>query len=131
MTDQGGRSELHYAALEGDIERVRQLLAEGSDPNEADLQGFAPLHFAAQSYKPRVVALLLESGAEVDHANGFGNSALGLAVFYSGGRAEVIERLLEAGADPDRANNAGISPRSLAGQIVNYDIEQFFTTEPS
>jgi ankyrin repeat protein len=129
MTDQAGRGELHYAALEGDVERVRQLLGEGCDPNGADLQGFTPLHFAAQSYAPSAVALLLESGAEVDRANGAGNTALSLAVFYSEGRGEVIEQLLEAGADPDRENNAGISPRVLAERIANYDVKRYLASE--
>lgn len=120
------RTRLHYAALEGDESLVAQLLADGADPNAQDSQGFTALHFASQSYEPLIVGLLLEGGAEVDQTNGVGNTALGLAVFNSAGRGDVIELLLGAGACSDRPNNAGVSPRVLAERIANYDILQFF-----
>ena len=126
MTDRAGRTDLHYAALEGEVVRVRKLLDEGSDPNAADVHGFTPLHFAAQSYEPGITRMLVERGAEVDRVNGHGNTALGLAVYNSRGRGDVIEILLGAGADPDRENNAGVTPRVLAERIANYDIRQFF-----
>ena len=64
--DIGGRTPLHYAALEGDVDRVTRLLAEGLDPNASDAQGFVPLQFAAQEYHPEVVEILLRGGARVD-----------------------------------------------------------------
>ena len=126
MTDQAGRTGLHYAALEGDVVRAEELLAGGAGASVADDQGFTPLHFAAQSNKPEVVRLLVARGADFDRVNRVGNTALGLAVFNSEGRGEVIETLLEAGADPDKENSAGVSPRVLAERIANYAIKKFF-----
>ena len=126
MTDRAGRTDLHYAALDGDLARVRELLAGGADPSAADRQDFTPLHFAAQSYAPAVVDVLLEAGADLEHRNQFGNTALFVAVMNSQGRGEVIERLLSAGADPHAENVAGNSPIKTAREIANYDIEQFF-----
>ncbi len=125
MSDPLKRTELHYAAVEGNHERVEELLGSGVDPNEPDSQGFTPLHFAAQAYEPAIVARLLASGAVVDAVNGVGNTPLGLAVFNSQGRGEVISLLLGAGADPHHPNRAGVSPWMLAERIANYDVKQF------
>ncbi|NNU26940.1 ankyrin repeat domain-containing protein [Isoptericola sediminis] len=46
--DRGGRTPLHSAALDGDVEEVRSLVAAGCDPGAADRSGFTPLHFAPQ-----------------------------------------------------------------------------------
>jgi ankyrin repeat protein len=42
-----GRTNLHKAALEGDAERVKELLKKGADPNTKDKKGRTPLHAAA------------------------------------------------------------------------------------
>jgi ankyrin repeat protein len=34
-----GRADLHYAAGDGDVGRVRELLRGGSDPNHQDDEG--------------------------------------------------------------------------------------------
>lgn len=129
MNDPAGRSELHYAALVGDLARVEELIRSGADPNVRDRQGFTPLHFAAQSYSPDVATRLIMAGADVDTPNEVGNTPLGVAVFNSQGRGNVIMLLLRARADPDRANNAGVSPRQLAERIVNHDLEKFFNVD--
>ena len=42
-------SQLHFAAQDGDIARVRQLLAEGRSPNVFDEISKTPLHYAAEN----------------------------------------------------------------------------------
>ena len=121
-----GREPLQYAALKDDAEAAKRLLSEGADPNAADKAGFTALHFAAQEYSVAVAKLLLESGAKVSAENKFGNSPLGVAVFASRGRGELIALLLEHGADPHKPNKAGQTPLGLAHLIANYDVAQFF-----
>jgi ankyrin repeat protein len=124
--DRYGRTELHYAAARGEVERVRALLAEGADPNLADDNGWVPLHFAAQSRSLAICAALLEAGAEPDRADSHGNTPLGRAVFNSLGEGEIIQLLRRHGADPLRENSHGVSPLALAQRIGNYDVAQWF-----
>jgi uncharacterized protein len=124
--DRMGRTPLHYAALEGDEQRVRDLLAGGADPNHKDHNGFTPLHLAAQDWQPQSAALLIEEGAEVDAVNKYGNTPLFVAVFNSKGRGDLIELLRSGGADPEKLNESGQNPVGLARMIGNYDVAQFF-----
>jgi ankyrin repeat protein len=46
--DRAGRSPLHYAAPENDVDEALARLDAGDDPNLPDEKGLTPLHFAAQ-----------------------------------------------------------------------------------
>lgn len=43
----------------------------------------------------------------------------------------MIELLLSAGANPYLENKYGVSPYSLAHDIANFDVKQFFKDVPS
>jgi ankyrin repeat protein len=124
--DEYGRTPLHYAALDADLARVRELLAGGANPGAAADDGWTPLHFAAQAYAPEICEALLRAGAPVDPADSYGNTPLWRAVFDSQGRGEAIAVLRRHGANPLRANAHAVSPLGLARTIANYDVEQFF-----
>ena len=115
---------MHYAALENNAPRVRDLLRR-NDPNEPDNEGFTPLHFAAQEYAVEAARSLLEYGASVDAENRYGNTALYIAVFNSRGRGDMIHLLRSFGADIRHANQAGVTPAELADSIGNYDVKRF------
>jgi len=85
------------AAEAGDGVAVERLLASGSDPDEADEDGWSALHAAAARDHPAVVAQLLQAGAAVDAREQHGFTPL-LNTASAG--PEVIEQLLAAGADP-------------------------------
>lgn len=126
-----GRTELHYAAADGDADRVRELLGEGLDPRAADVSGWTPLHFAAQRHVPAIVNLLLEAGADVNAQDEHGNTPLFRAVFESRGRGDCIQMLREHGADPGLKNQHGVSPVELARTIANFDVARWFVDLPS
>src|SRR5262245_44228615 len=128
--DRMGRTALHYAALEGDAARVRQLLPSGLIADAPDDNGWTPLHFAAQSNAADVTAILLKAGASVDARDAHGNTPLFTAVFNSRGYGEVIKLLRNHGANPHTKNNHGVSPLSLARTIANFDVRQFFQDLP-
>jgi ankyrin repeat protein len=115
--DEFGRTAIHYAAANGDVDEVARLLAAGADPGEADNVGFTPLHFAAQEQHPPVIGLLLAAGADVQAADRWGNTPLWRAVFTAHGDAATSVTLLAAGADLDTVNSTGVSPRVLAERM--------------
>lgn len=57
--------ELVYWASLGDTARVRQLLADGIDPNQSDEEGYSALQAAAENDHLDVVKLLLIKGANI------------------------------------------------------------------
>ena len=124
--DRKGRSALHYAALEGHAERVRELIKAGADVTHPDHRGMTPLHFAAQEQHAEVAKALLDAGAPVDTNDEHGNTPLWKAVFSCRGEGQLITLLRAAGADPNRANQHGTSPLDLARRIGNYDVTQYF-----
>ena len=125
-----GRTALHYAILEGNLEAARRLVADGSDPNAVDDNGWTPLHVAAAASNAACVALLLDSGARVEAKDSFGNTPLIKAVFASSGKGECIRLLRDAGASPTEENNHGVSAVSLARSIANFPVAQFFEDLP-
>jgi ankyrin repeat protein len=124
--DEFRRSELHYAARDGDAERARSELRGGADVNAADANGWTPLHFAAQAQSASVVRLLLESGGDIGASDAQGNTALWRAVFAYTNDPATIEALRAGGADPLAKNRHGVSPVALARTIANYDVAKCF-----
>ncbi|MEQ1144606.1 ankyrin repeat domain-containing protein [Acinetobacter soli] len=57
--------ELVYWASLGDTARVRQLLADGIDPNQNDEEGYSALQAAAENDHLDVVKLLVSKGADI------------------------------------------------------------------
>lgn len=88
------------ASASGETGSVRELLAEGADPNAADGNGDTALSLAAQFGRAEVVALLLKSGASVDAADAKGVTPLMKAARF--GREETVDELLRGGADVSR-----------------------------
>jgi len=58
-----GRTPLHFAAQENDINTTRLLLSVGANLNIADFQGWTPLHIAVQNNDFEIVQLLIAAGA--------------------------------------------------------------------
>ncbi len=104
--------EITVAAAEGNIARIRQLLAQNTHVNRQDSKGRTALIAAAIAGQPDVAAMLLEAGARTDLLDKLGNSALSWAAAQ--GEAEIVRRLIEAGADVDSQNRQGQTPLMLA-----------------
>jgi ankyrin repeat protein len=129
--DRLGRSPLHYAAGKGDVADVLDHLKAGEEPKLADANGWTPLHFAAQAGSALVIRTLVSAGAVVDSRDAHGNTPLSTATFNSRGIGDAILALRKAGADPHAINKHGVSSVSLARQIANYDVAQFFADVPA
>jgi hypothetical protein len=76
--------------------------------------GQTALHNACEVGHSRVLALFLaEPGAQVDCADGGGNTGLMLAA--ANGQLACVRTLVEAGADRNRRNTRGFSALDMAG----------------
>ena len=98
-------AEIHDAAGEGDMVKVKALISENPDLVSAvNERGSTPLHSAAFGGHLEVVEFLLEKGAEIEAVNGGGFTPLHLATFA--GHREVVELLLDQGANINALNEA-------------------------
>jgi hypothetical protein len=59
-------SQLHFAAQDGDLARVAQLLSDGYLPNSFDDIGRTPLHYAVECEHFDVVDFLIANGADIN-----------------------------------------------------------------
>ncbi len=91
------RSILHAAAMGGDVEIARTLLADGLDVNVPDRTGEAPLHCAAIYGNLPVGRFLIERGAKLEAASE-GATPLDEAIRYN--RPAFVQFLLSQGAKP-------------------------------
>ena len=95
------REELHFAANDGDIQRVKQLIAEGHPLNAFDSDlGKTPLHYAAEKAHLECMKALISAGADVNahDESRIGNTPLGEVAGDCS--FEVAKLLIDAGADP-------------------------------
>ena len=100
------------AARTGDLEAIKQHIADGADINALHFE-MPPLTWAAVMGQTEAAELLLQQGADVNGRNRDGNTALHLAVFL--GRAETAELLLKSGADVNARNDDGATPVDVLG----------------
>ena len=112
-----GFTALHYPAFFGlgqAAEAGRILLAAGAEVNARSDNPFAvlPIHSAVAGNHDEVVAVLIDSGADVNARQRHGWTPLHGAA--QNGSVTSVERLLAAGADADATNDDGATPISLA-----------------
>ena len=85
--------KLHKAAKRGDVQKIRELIEEGTDVNKKPFFGSkTPLHLAAENGHATAVGALLEKGADVNMKTKKLMSALHFAVqngHYDAGRTLV------------------------------------------
>jgi hypothetical protein len=106
--DRFNRSELWWAANEGELDAVQDLLAQGADPNAMDFDGETPLHAAARLGDADIVATLLDHGADPGALALYDTTPLHISVRDQ--RVEVTRQLLEQGADANALDGFGHAP---------------------
>lgn len=98
-SDQSDEQVLREAALEGNTDRVEQLISGNTDVNTTLQDGRTALMLAAFNGHVPVMDMLLNAGAEVDLKDEQGRTALMYA--STGPFPDAARLLLENGADPD------------------------------
>ena len=122
--DEYGRSPLLYAALNGNLEEVKTLIANGADIDMQDDGGMAALQFAVQEKRQPVIEFLLSLNANPNLSDVHGNGCLWTAVMTTKKSSfeadiKIIELLLSHGANAHQENKHGRSPYKMAIEIAH------------
>ena len=104
-----GETPLMMAALKGELEWVRKLLARGAKVHQP---GWAPLHYAATGPDPQIVTVLLDRGAPIEAESPNRSTPLMMASQY--GPEASVDLLLARGADAKRKNDLGLDAVEFA-----------------
>ena len=109
--------EWHRAAIEGDVDVIERLVAEGLAVDGRDRYGQTALMLAAMHGRKPVVDLMLAHDGDLDVTAKYGLSALMLAIINR--HDDIATTLIEAGADTTLRGTgapgfAGKSARDLA-----------------
>nr|XP_018914803.1 PREDICTED: ankyrin repeat domain-containing protein 50 isoform X1 [Bemisia tabaci] len=107
VRDSSGKTQLHNLAAEANHVLLETILTACPDVDieATDKRGQTPLNLAARHGHPMVVEVLLNGGADVNHADDDGWTALRAAAW--GGHTQVVESLLRCGADVDSRDMDG------------------------
>jgi uncharacterized protein len=109
----GGLTALLFAARQGSLDTVRELVSAGAEVNHASVDGSTPLLVAVQNGHYDIGRFLIDHGANPKQANGKAWTPLYLAVANRDalatavpapskeGALDFIKMLLDRGADPN------------------------------
>ena len=127
--NQEGITPLHWAIEKGELEIVRELLANGADINAtyskertAIAYGRTALLWAIEKGELEIVRELLASGADIKATDNTGITALHWAI--EKGELEIVRELLASGADIKATDNTGITALHMATEEGNVEIVQ-------
>ena len=119
-----GRTPLHYAATEGQLEAARLLLRAGADIDAEDNWNKTPL-FLAVCEEPLVidhtpmVTFLIQMGANANYADHAGDTPLHMACAFGDPGSDFA--LLQSGAKANVQNNRGNTP--LHDSVISRDVK--------
>ena len=122
---------LHGAIKQGDVEKVTELLASGSKPDEKRID-MSALMVAADVANREIVGILLQKGARVNDANSEGKTAL---MFASAGRGtsgedkekrclETVKLLMEHGAHVNASGRRSQTALAFAAGAGHNQVKQ-------
>jgi ankyrin repeat protein len=115
VLDGNGYAPLHYAAQNGQKQKVEVLIGQGADVDARDRWDETALYIAVSRGHKNIVELLIDSGADLDikrEANPKGDTPLHSAA--ETGHNEIIELLITRGAEINTTNKLEQTPIEVA-----------------
>ena len=103
--DKDGKTELFWAAHDGDLSKVQKLLNEGANVNQRDNVDYSPLYWAAHNGYDEVVKVLLENGAVLNLE--YKNDWSSLYWASHNGHEKVVALLLNNNVDVNLESTSG------------------------
>lgn len=109
LQNKAGETPLMIAALRGNLDLVKRLLALGVPAHQ---EGWSPIHYAATGPNVQTVAALLKAGAPIEARSPNGSTPLMMAARY--GAEASVDLLLARGADLQQRNDAQLTALDFA-----------------
>jgi TonB family protein len=100
-----GVTPLMRAARKGDVDAMKEAIADGAEIDAADASGWTALMYGAMNESSEPVELLLKAGANPNHRSFAGDTPLMAAATDR----DFDEELSKAGADINAKNKNGVS----------------------
>jgi len=113
-------NSLFNAALDGDVEQIRQSIEDGAHVNATDKDGQTPLHYAIKHGTPEACAALIENGADMELKDNHGSAALHHAANV--GNAQACAILISKGANVNIKDEDGNTPLHCAAWAGHIDV---------
>ena len=105
-------NHLTEAALIGNKDKVRAIIAAGANVNARGIDGLTPLHVAVLNFDARAFRILLEAGANPNATTDSGSPVLSLAVLLRD--TSCLDAALRAEAQTDVRDRSQQTPLMLA-----------------
>jgi len=86
-------TRLHVAVMQGDADRVKQLLAEGAYINAVDDMGDTPLHMSIVYDNTEIAKILIDAGANVNAKDDEGYTPLHMTAIF--GRNNIFDSMMK------------------------------------
>ncbi len=132
-TGPAAEEQMRTAALDGELEKVKELLAAGTAINAMDQEGHTALMFAAFNGHSHILLILINGGASVDRRDMMGRTALLYA--STGPFPETVKILLDKGAEANIIDSdEHFSPLMHAAAEGNMEVVKIlmeFEADPS
>ncbi|MBN1827534.1 MAG: ankyrin repeat domain-containing protein, partial [Deltaproteobacteria bacterium] len=114
VRDEAGRTPLHWAAEQNNVESVSLLIDKGADVNDKDSNFTTPLHIASSNGYYEIARLLVENGADITSADFRAKTPLHFAATY--GFKDIVALLLAHGAPLEVRDSYGRTPLLLCAR---------------
>lgn len=111
------RTAIHIACISGSIKTVRILISHHCDVNKISTENDemkSPLLKAVELKKTEIARLLIDAGADLNHADHYGATPLIKATHFH--YLDLVYMLVQAGCDVNKRTKNGLSPFRVALQ---------------